>query len=277
MAFSGKGLTISKQERIAVLQSELARCKARLSANERQGDLLQFFLQGNPEEAHLVLELRRQKEDAEMRVQAAETALSQLGGAEQPPDYEALVKARVDAEERVVRLSRELEALRQVFGEESLNSLPPDVAQLNAQIRRQAEELQRLRLLTTSLESAEAELFKELEKLSTAWETLEGQVKSKVFDLYQMEEKVSKAVIDKARSENKYFATMREKEALDAEKKALVRVQEKSEKALMDTIARVDGLEKQVVRPQKIHLCFIILITIVRRGQRKMNYLRKAS
>lgn len=241
-----KDLSENQAERIAVLQSELARCKARLSANERQGDLLQFFLQGNPEEAHLVLELRRQKEDAEMRVQAAETALSQLGGAEQPPDYEALVKARVDAEERVVRLSRELEALRQVFGEESLNPLPPDVAQLNAQIRRQAEELQRLRLLTTSLESAEAELFKELEKLSTAWETLEGQVKSKVFDLYQMEEKVSKAVIDKARSENKYFATMREKEALDAEKKALVRVQEKSEKALMDTIARVDGLEKQV-------------------------------
>lgn len=187
-----------------------------------------------------------------MRLQAAETALSQLSGAEQPPDHEALVKARVDAEERVVRLSRELQELKKVFGEECLSSLPPDVAQLNQQVRRQAEELERLRLLTTSLESAEGELFKELEKLSTAWETLEKQVKSKVFDLYSMEEKVSKAVMDRARSENKYFATMREKEAMEAEKKALARVYEKSEKSLQDIIARADEMEKVLVRTRTL-------------------------
>lgn len=183
-----------------------------------------------------------------MRVQAAETALSQLGGAEQPPDYEALVQARVGAEERAVRLAKELEALKKVYGEECLSLLPPDVAKLNEQIRRQAEELDRLRLLTTSLESAEGELFKELEKLSTAWETLEKQVKSKAFDLYQMEDKVSKAVAEKARSENKYFATMRENEALEAEKKALQRVQEKTDKALLDMTTRADEIEKFLVR-----------------------------
>lgn len=206
-----------------------------------------------------------------MRVQAAETALSQLGGADQPPDYEALVQARVDAEERVVRLSRELEDLKRVFGDECLTSLPPDVNQLNQQIQRQAEELERLRLLTTSLESAEGELFKELEKLSTAWETLEKQVKSKVFDLYQMEEKVSKAVMDRARSENKYFATMREKEALEGEKKALARVYEKSEKSLQDMTARADEIEKLLVRTKTSFPCHNTDFSCLHRGKHKAN------
>ncbi|TEB05146.1 hypothetical protein FA13DRAFT_1266344 [Coprinellus micaceus] len=43
-----KELTQNQTERIAVLRSELARCKARLAANERQEDLLQFFLKGKP-------------------------------------------------------------------------------------------------------------------------------------------------------------------------------------------------------------------------------------
>jgi E3 ubiquitin-protein ligase BRE1 len=186
-----------------------------------------------------------------MRVQAAETTLSQLGGAEQPLDHEALVQARIDAEERVIKLSRELEGLKKVYGDVYQGILPPDVAKLNGQIKRQAEELERLNLLKVSLESSEGDLFKELEKLGSAWEMLGKQVESKVFDLHQMEEKVTKAVVEKARSENKYFATMREKEALEVEKKALVRAQEKGDKAVQDMSARVNEAEKTIVRPME--------------------------
>ena len=39
-------------------------------------------------------------------------------------------------------------------------------------------------------------LYAELEKLSAAWEALDRQVKSKVFDLSAMEEKVSKSNLE---------------------------------------------------------------------------------
>lgn len=44
---------------------------------EREEALPQDFLHGNPDEAQLINDVKRQKEDAGMRVQTAETVLSQ--------------------------------------------------------------------------------------------------------------------------------------------------------------------------------------------------------
>lgn len=47
-----------------------------------------------------------------------------------------------------------------------------------------------------NLNKAEKSLYSELEKLSSAWEALDRQVKSKVFDLSAMEERLSKNAMD---------------------------------------------------------------------------------
>lgn len=43
---------------------------------------------------------------------------------------------------------------------------------------------------------AESALYSELDKLSAAWETLDRQVKSKVYDLSALEDRIAKAGVD---------------------------------------------------------------------------------
>jgi len=98
---------------------------------------------------------------------------------------------------------------------------------------------------------AEKSLYLELEKITSAWETLDRQIKNKIFDLSSLEEKLSKSQTDvsgqikvgeriqtetvflqKARSDNRYYATVREKEALENEKKNKERLVEKQQMAV---------------------------------------------
>ncbi|KAF6763101.1 hypothetical protein DFP72DRAFT_874675 [Ephemerocybe angulata] len=223
-----KSLVDIQNERISAFKSELSRCKARLAAKEGDGDLLRFFLQGKPEEEQLIEELKAQKADAEVRAQAAEAALSKIvqGEPSTSAEHATLVKLQVEAEEKVVRLTRELEELRTVFGVDAL-TVPPDVSKLNDQIRAQGKELERLRLLQEKSEQGEADLYKTINDLSDGHDALLEKVKDKVFQLHYQEEKLSKAIVEKAKSENKFYAAMRDKEALEAERKTLIRTQEK--------------------------------------------------
>jgi len=43
---------------------------------------------------------------------------------------------------------------------------------------------------------AERSLYLELEKITSAWETLDRQIKNKVFDLTSLEERLSKSQMD---------------------------------------------------------------------------------
>ena len=72
----------------------------------------------------------------------------------------------------------------------------PSHTSLSQQLQKKEEEIQRLRLLQTQHAEAEGPLYTELEKLSAAWETLDRQVKDKIFDLAAMEEKVGKIAIE---------------------------------------------------------------------------------
>lgn len=108
------------------------------------------------------------------------------------------------------------------------------------------EEVKVLRLQEAQHADAETTLYDEIGKLSTAWESLQGQVTNKVFDLAAAEERIMKANLDvsstvhkvalnihnilgmqKAKADNKFFAAMREKEAVENEQKHLARTNEK--------------------------------------------------
>ena len=49
------------------------------------------------------------------------------------------------------------------------------------------------------MHEAETSLYAELDKLSAAWEALDRQVKSKVFDLTSMEDRLTKSGLDVCR------------------------------------------------------------------------------
>ncbi|RXW25058.1 hypothetical protein EST38_g830 [Candolleomyces aberdarensis] len=245
-----KALAENQSERLEAMRSELSRCKARLAAQEREEHLVQFFLKGNPDEVQLMEEVRTLNREAEERAQAAEAALSNCGSSsgQDPADT---AKALVDAEQKVLRLSKELDELKGTFGESCTTALPVDVAKLMEQVRAQGEELEKLRLLVTTYERSESEIYKELSSLSTAWEGLEKQVKSKAFELYHIEEKLLRTFNEKAKSENKYFALIREREAVDSERKNLQRVNEKQQRLLEHATEQVNKLKSRVASLDK--------------------------
>lgn len=220
-----KSLAESRAERIAVLQSELRRTGARLSAQEGREDLMLFFLNGDGDVAKLVETLKAEKEALEVRVKALEDLVTSMQ--QDQPDLSQHIS---ETATKLVQVSAELSNFRKVFGD--LSQLPPETAELAARVQALSEEAERLRLLNRQYEQSESSLYEELEKLSTAWENADKQLGSKVFELFSMEERLQKSVVEKAKSDNKYFSAMREREALENERKNLIRTNEKAQAAL---------------------------------------------
>lgn len=124
------------------------------------------------------------------------------------------MKAEADAVQKLSETRSELEKYKVVYGDHS--TLPPDASELAEQLKQKEDEIQRLRLLDTQraqvrripfgiqellsfnymYPKAETSLYAELDKLSAAWEALDRQLKSKVFDLSAMEDRVNKIGLD---------------------------------------------------------------------------------
>ncbi|KAL0068814.1 E3 ubiquitin-protein ligase bre1 [Marasmius tenuissimus] len=249
-----KALAASRAERITVLNSQLTRCRLQLAAQSNSEDIVSLLLNDPNDDVTVVEKLRTRLSAAENRLAALEQACSKLD--EEHPDITRHIQAESDALQKFSDVSKELEKYRRVYGE--LSSLQPDVGQLASQLKQKDDELQRLRLLDQQREQAsislltETSLYMEIEKLSAAWESLDNQVKSKVFDLTSMEEKLSKALTEKAKAENKYYAAMRDKEAIDLERKNLTRNLEKHAK-LVDALKDSESkLTQQINIAQKI-------------------------
>lgn len=129
---------------------------------------------------------------------------------------------------------------------------------------------------------AETSLYAELDKLSAAWEALDRQVKGKVFDLTSMEERLAKMAHDvglflfstllqftdliifyqRAKSENKFYAAMRDKEAIEIERKNVSRNLEKQAKLVERLQEYGKGLSLQIVRESYLwyHVVGLILL-----------------
>jgi len=71
-------------------------------------------------------------------------------------------------------------------------------------------------------------------------------VKGKVLDLVGMEERLTKSALEKAKSENKYYAAMRDKEAIETERKNLSRNLEKQAKSIERLVEAEKSLTSQV-------------------------------
>jgi len=72
--------------------------------------------------------------------------------------------------------------------------------QLVEQLKSKEEEVKALRLQDAQHTDTEFTLYDEIGKLSAAWESLQGQVAGKVFDLAAAEEKIMKANLDVSRT-----------------------------------------------------------------------------
>ena len=145
---------------------------------------------------------------------------------------------------QVARLESELKALREAS---HVDAAPPgdvDVATLQRRLQ--------------AADASSAMLSDEVDRLSAAYDQLERQADSRVANVARLEDKILRLTTEKAKADNKYFAAMRAKDALDAEKRAWTRSAERQTKVIeryMDTEralqAQIQLAEKEVTALRK--------------------------
>jgi len=190
------------------------------------------------------------------------------------PDVARALQSEAEAREKCEEAREQLRKYEAAYGPAALASAGPDVQALTGQLCSKDEELRKTRLELKALQEVMSHvqtsqinpsqavqepsaLYTEIERLSALWENLDKQVKDKVFDLAIMEERVQKAATEKAKADNKYFATMRQKDAADAERKNLQRNLDKQVKVIEKLAETEKSLGKQIV-------CLPWLLTVAR-------------
>ncbi|OAX40088.1 BRE1-domain-containing protein [Rhizopogon vinicolor AM-OR11-026] len=232
-----KTLAESRAERIIQLESEVRRHKAKLAAHAGNEDLMRHFWEGKADELEYVDGLRRKLLETETKLTAIQQSMFTLQ--EEQPDIARYIASETSAREELAANAVELLRYRSLLGEGS----SPDLAR---QLQVKEDELQKLRLLAEQHQQAEDAIYAEVERLSGAWETLDEQLKSKVFSLTAAEERVAKSAHEKAKADNKYFAAMRDRESVDIERKNVIRNLEKQAKVIERLADSEKNLQQQI-------------------------------
>ena len=97
------------------------------------------------------------------------------------------VEAEVAARTQVAELQKQLESYRNICGQSG---------DMSKQVEEKEAELKKLRLEVSQYAQSETALYTELERLSTAWEALDKEVKNKSLDSAAVEERLSKSAIE---------------------------------------------------------------------------------
>ena len=242
----------SQADRIRLLNMEIARLRARLAADTNNQDALELFLSqsaGQNLDVSYQEDMQRRLRESKERANALEKTLANL----EHDDPTAGARLRVDsqAHQELARTQEQLAKYQSVYGESSL--LPPDITQLSSELQEKTSTISRLRMQVTEREQSESGLYSELEKLSSAWEALDKQLKSKADNLQALEERARQSQQDRAKAENKYFAVMKEKEAALSETKNALRTIEKQSKLLDRCNALREAADHRRVQLEKEH------------------------
>lgn len=132
------------------------------------------------------------------------------------PTVGARLRAEYQAQQELARTQEQLAKYQSVYGESS--APPPDITQLSSELQEKTSTISRLRLqvsereqvslvslvvcvsraqlLTIICAQSESGLYSELEKLSSAWEALDKQLKSKADNLHALEERARQSQQD---------------------------------------------------------------------------------
>ncbi|TCD63440.1 E3 ubiquitin-protein ligase bre1 [Steccherinum ochraceum] len=218
-------LAEARGERINInsLLNRVTRLKTRLAAEAGDADLMAPDVDPESLDVSYVQNLRSKLCDAEVRVAALESTLSKFSDSHP----EAAVHARAEAEavQRAAKFEKRVREFESVFG----HGAKDDAA------RRLGEEVKKLRLAEKQREQTEKSFDDEMSTITSAWEIAEKLGTSKVLDLVAMEEKISRAQAEKAKMETKYYTAVRERDAIENEKKTISRNHDKQAK-LIETL-----------------------------------------
>ncbi|KAI3613432.1 hypothetical protein CBS9595_004265 [Malassezia furfur] len=113
---------------------------------------------------------------------------------------------------------------------------------------------QALTQVRAELEAANAStssLYDEVDRLSAAYDALDKQANAKLVNLAKLEDKIVRLTTEKSKADNKYFAAMRAKDAIEAELRTLARSSERQGKVIERYTDTEKGLQQQLMQAEK--------------------------
>ncbi|BGP40652.1 E3 ubiquitin-protein ligase bre1 [Rhodotorula kratochvilovae] len=201
-------------------------------------------------EDNVVADLKARLNKAEGLLLALRDQLSDYaaqGGGMPAPSAQQLIdsetRARADLAEAQQRVLR-LEAIIGPGGR-------ADVREMAERLEEKQRELKVAEAQVKSQEAASNMLYGEIDRLSAAWQSLDEQNASKVFNLAALEDKIQRLSADKAKADNRYFATMRQKDALGGETAVLQKLAEKQQQKIESQAEVQRALSQQLAHAEK--------------------------
>lgn len=206
------------------LNAELTERRSREQVKFTQIEEMKALLNSKEERLTLLTSQVRRLRMSVSAFRGQSAGVAALAETESEEDqFEKLSRAAQEAQARIAELEKRFTSA----------DTPADGAAVNGTTSAdQTEEVERLRLSLQAAEASSKAVDDELEKISAAYAELERQASVKVTDVSRMEEKALRWVTEKSKADNKYFSTMRAKETLDAELRAVKQVNERQQKTI---------------------------------------------
>lgn len=167
------------------------------------------------------------------------------------PNAAALAESESEARRELASTRAALARYEAQLGPEASS----DVRSLSEKLVERHAKLAELEASLKAQEHSTNMLYGEIDRLSEAWATLDEQNASKVFGLQALEDKVQRLVSEKAKADNRYFSTMRQKEALAMENATLTKLADKQQAVVLAEKETHRSLGAQLVSP--LALCIL--------------------
>ncbi|CEQ41340.1 SPOSA6832_03051 [Sporobolomyces salmonicolor] len=256
-------LAESRAARLEAYRSEVQRLRMDRAAKDGDLEGVEMRASGEKDEEELIKDLQARLKTAEDLLLALRDQLhSYASGA---PDGDRLVQSETEARTELAQAQERLAKLEALLGPGG----DPQVSALAERLKDREQELKVAEAQVKSQEAASNMLYGEIDRLSAAWSALDEQNASKVFNLVNLEEKIQRlsaevcpltsffplgiptltvAGPDKAKADNRYFATMRQKDALVSENAVLTKLAEKQQQKVESSTEQQHSLGQQLVR-----------------------------
>ncbi|WVO14222.1 E3 ubiquitin-protein ligase BRE1 [Cryptococcus depauperatus] len=213
-----ENLAQSRRERITFLTSEVRRLKGKLAIEHGSEGYLSFLRESGID-GDYVRHLEEKATETRDQINSLTLRLERFSSNPSSVDTDGQTEVELAAARRA------LAQYERILGPDV--EVTTDVANLAKQLEKKEAERALLAMKLKESESSTNALYSEVEGLSKLWEALDQTVKSKVLDLKDGEQKIQRLATEKAKADNKYFAAMRAKEAVDIEAKTAQRSVEK--------------------------------------------------
>ncbi|WFD00810.1 RING-type E3 ubiquitin transferase [Malassezia yamatoensis] len=224
-----KAVISPKDERIEQLKAQVHRLSMLIAALRGDHRTVNTLLESEPDvnTAHLLEEKLKQVEEEKAALQITAD----------PTEMQRELAQLRELVQKPKQLVGEGESEDQINESVSYACLKQTLAQTQSEL--------------AAANASTSSLYDEVDRLSIAYDQLEKHAEMKLVNLAKLEDKILRLTTEKSKADNKYFAAMRAKDAMEAELRTVSRSAERQSKVIERYTDAEKGLQSQLTQSEK--------------------------